>query len=272
MQHSRFVAACAALALAPAAPAAAAQAPRTRFLNELNWMEVAELVPARISTVLLPVGTLEAHGVGPNGADNLVPEALARDLAPELDALVAPLIPYGVNTSLDEYPGTFGVSEGAFRAYAESVLRGLARMGIRNIVVLNGHGPNYGPLNDAALAVFRDTDARILVLNWWTLTEDVTQEVFGTTGGHAGVNETAALLAVAPDHVHPQRYRPEQASPLQPDAWRAYPFPSAIGLYRAGAGYPEFDRAKAARYWRRVEERVLALVRDVLAKWDAGGR
>ncbi|MBI4513037.1 MAG: creatininase family protein [Gemmatimonadetes bacterium] len=218
---------------------AGAQDLKTRQLNELNWMEVGALVPSRIQTVLLPVGTLEAYGVGPNGADNVVPDALARDLAPRLDALIAPLIPYGVNTSLDEYAGTFGVSGDAFRAYALHVLRGLARTGFRNIVVLNGHGPNYEPLNDAALQVFR---------------------------------ETAALLAVRPDLVHPERYRPEQTSPIQSDAWRAYPFPSTIGLYQPGQGYPQFDARKAQEYWKLVEERVLELVRDVIRKWEAGGR
>ncbi len=255
--------------VAVAADSAAAQ--HSRELNQLNWMEVEELVPSRIATVLLPVGTLEAHGVGPNGADNLVPEALAADLAEELDALIAPTISYGVNTSLDEYAGTFGVTPDVLRATAKQVYAGLARTGFSNIIVLNGHGPNFAPLNEAALEVFRESDARILVINWWSATPHVTEEIFGQGGGHAGINENAALLAVAPDAVHPELYRPEQATAFS-DAWRAYPFPSSIGLYRPGEGYPEFDREKAERYFRRVEEEVLAIVRDVIGKWDAGGR
>ena len=243
----------------------------SRHLNDLNWMEVADLVPQRVQTVLLPVGTLEAHGVGPNGADNLVPEALAEHLAGELDAFIAPTIAYGVNTSLDEYAGTFGVSSNVLRTLAQEVLTGLAKTGFRNIIVVNGHGPNYGPLNHAALEVFRETDARILVFNWWSATAHVTEEIFGQQGGHAGLNENAALMAVAPDAVHPELYRREQATAFS-DAWRAYPFPSTIGLYRAGEGYPEFDRAKAERYFRRVQEEVLELIRDVISKWEAGGR
>ncbi len=41
----------------------------TREMNDLNWMEFRELVPARIQTVLLPTGTMEAHGVANNGAE-----------------------------------------------------------------------------------------------------------------------------------------------------------------------------------------------------------
>jgi creatinine amidohydrolase len=249
-----------------------APAQHSRHLNELNWMEVEELVPMRIQTVMLPVGTLEAHGVGPNGADNLVPEALAAYLAGELDGLIAPTVPYGVNTSLDEYAGSFGIGPDVLEALAKQVLTGLARTGFRNIIVLNGHGPNFDPLNEAAIAVFRETDARVLVINWWSATADVTEEVYGQQGGHAGLNENAALMVVAPDAVHPELYRPEQATPFNSGAWRAYPFPTTIGLYKPGEGYPDFDREKAERYFGRVEEEVLAIVRDVIAKWEAGGR
>jgi creatinine amidohydrolase len=259
------------LALLIVAPGAAT-AQHSRRLNDLNWMEVEELVPDRVHTALLAVGTLEAHGVGPNGADNLVPEALADYLAGELDALVAPTISYGVNTSLDEYAGTFGISADVLEALAKQVLTGLADTGFRNIIVLNGHGPNFTPLNDAAIEVFRETDARIMVINWWSATADVTAEVFGEQGGHAGLNENAAMMVVAPDAVHPELYRREQATPFNNDAWRAYPFPTAIGLYVEGEGYLDFDREKAERYFRRVEEEVLAIVSEVIEKWEAGGR
>jgi creatinine amidohydrolase len=246
----------------------ATPSPPTRDLVGLNWMEVHELVPARLRTVLLPVGTLEAHGVVPNGADILVPDSLAARLAPELGALIAPTLNYGVNTSLDEYPGTFGISEGLLREIAAEVMRGLAETGFRNIIVLNGHGPNFGPLNEAARAVFRESDARVLVVNWWSITADITEEIFGAQGGHAGNNETAAILALRPDLVRPERYEgPSQATPFS-TGWQAWPFPSSIGLYAPGQGYPEFDRDKAIRYFDLVVERVRSLAADVIAKWE----
>ncbi|MGH7540550.1 MAG: creatininase family protein [Gemmatimonadota bacterium] len=212
-------------------PAVAAQEPPARRLADLNWMEVGELVPGRIRTVLLPVGTLEAHGVVPNGADILVPDSLASRLAPDFDALIAPALAYGVHTSLDEYPGTFGISD----------------------------------------TLLRETEARILVLNWWSVTPDVTEEVYGTRGGHAGNNETAAVLALRPDLVRAERYvGPEQATPFG-TGWQAWPFPSSIGLYAPGEGYPDFDRDKATHYFEGVVERVRELVLDVIAKWDRAG-
>ena len=35
--------------------------------EELNWMEFEKLVPEKYDTVILPVGTMEAHGVAPIG-------------------------------------------------------------------------------------------------------------------------------------------------------------------------------------------------------------
>ncbi len=64
---------------------------------------------------------------------------------------MAPLIPYGVTGSLDGYPGTFQVSEAAYRPFVADVLKGLARAGFRNIIVVNGHGgPQTAILNELA--------------------------------------------------------------------------------------------------------------------------
>src|SRR5205085_8993481 len=35
----------------------------TREMERINWMEFKEVVPSKITTVLLPTGTLEPHGV-----------------------------------------------------------------------------------------------------------------------------------------------------------------------------------------------------------------
>jgi creatinine amidohydrolase len=242
----------------------------TRLLEELNWLEARERLSS-VQTVLLPVGTIEPHGVVNNGADVTVPYELALRLAPRVDALVAPTVPYGVTVTLDEYPGAHGVSTESFEAYVHDVMRGLAVMGFRNLVVVNGHGPNGEPLRRAAERVFRETDARILVTEWWSLTADIAQEVYGDAGGHAGSNETGAVLAVRPELVHPQRYAGDAMATARGEGWTAYPFPSSIVLYEAGEGYPDFDREKAARFLDGVVDRLAELITDVVTKWDRAG-
>src|SRR6266446_3855367 len=116
------------------------RAPSARELERINWMEFREWVPAKINTVLLPLGTIEAHGVTANGTDILAPVAMAREIAPRVNAVIAPVIPYGFTGILDAYPGSFTVPEDAYRAYARAVLVGLAKNKFKNIMMLNGHG------------------------------------------------------------------------------------------------------------------------------------
>lgn len=244
---------------------------RNRLLNELNWLELQGVVPDSIQTVVLPAGTLEPHGVVNNGADNTVPVALAAQLAIRLNALIAPVVPYGVTTTLDEYPGTFAISPATFEEYVYEVMKGLAHNGFRNIIVINGHGPNGPPLRAAAERVWRETDARLLVTEWWSMTADITEALYGTQGGHAGNNETAAVLAIRPDLVHEDLYSGVDMTTPRGNGWTAYPFPSSILLYQEGQGYPDFDRQKAEQFFARVVERLETVINDVIQKWERAG-
>jgi len=217
-----------------------AQTPAARDLNDLNWQEFRDLVPARIETVLLPTGTLEAHGAINNGADNTAPQALARAMAKDLNALVAPLIPYGVTGSLDGYPGTFQIGEPAYRAFMTDIITGLAKQGFKNIVVVNGHGgPQTAILSEIAEKVGRSERTRILVANWWAICSDVTVKVFGEDGGHAGWNETAFVQAVDRTLVKPQLHSKDmelpRAAPGTSGHWR--PTCARRARRRAGAAH-----------------------------------
>jgi creatinine amidohydrolase len=274
------------LAAALAAPASGAQTasgsvsaargktapPTTREMALLCWQEFGELVPARIDTVLVPFGSLEPHGVIPNGTDSLAPEAMARDIAERVDALMAPVLNYGMTDAMKAYPGAVSIPAEAYAAFAESVLDNLAANGFQNLIVLNGHGGNTATLNAVATRVANARRVRVLVVNWWTLADDITKEVFGQNGGHAGNNETAYIQAFLPAHIHPERYKPEMASPLPPaGAYYSVPVTSTILLYEKGQGYPTFDAAQAQAYFRRVNERVAEIVLDTIAKWDMAG-
>lgn len=256
-----------------AAPTAAAQ-PTTRELERINWMELREFVPARASTVLLPLGTLEPHGVTANGADIIAPVAIARTLAPRLNAFIAPVVPYGITGGMDAYPGAFTIPEEAYRPYLRAVLLGLAKNQFRNIILLNGHGGGQtAVLNALATEVGREARVRILVVNWWSYCSDITLEVFGQDGGHAGNNETAFMLAIDPALVHQERYTgPEMttANPA-PGTWSAYPTPSSITLYQPNQGYPVFDAAQAKRYFDKVNDKLERLIAETIGKWDRAG-
>jgi creatinine amidohydrolase len=239
----------------------------------LCWQEFGELVPARVRTVLVPFGSLEPHGVIPNGTDSLAPEAMARDIAVRVDALIAPTLNYGVTEAMKAYPGAISVPAATYAPFAEAVLDNLAANGFKNIIVLNGHGGNTAVLNEAATRVANARRVRVLVVNWWTLADDITKAVFKQNGGHAGNNETAYMQAIVPEHIHPERYKPEMATPnpAPSGAYYAVPVQSTILLYEKGQGYPTFDAAQAKEYFRKVNDRVAELVLDTIKKWDLAG-
>ena len=233
-------------------------------------MEFRELVPSKIDTVILPTGTIEPHGVINNGADNTAPVAIAKAIAKDINAIVAPVIPYGMTGSMDAYPGAFSISEEAYRLYVRDVLRGLAKSGFKTIVIMNGHGgPQTAVLNAVAAEVGAEKKVRTLVINWWSYASDVTQEVFGQDGGHAALNETAFVQAIDPKLVHPERYKDEMVTPNPaPGTYSAYPSPSAITLYKAGQGMVSFDQKKADAYFAKVNAKVAGLILEMKRKWD----
>lgn len=245
----------------------------TREMDRINWMEFREVVPARIQTVILSTGTLEPHGVVNNGADNTAPTAIAHRIARRVNAMIAPTLPYGITGSLEAYPGAFQISEAAYRPFVKQVLEGLAKNGFRNIIVLNGHGgPQTAVLTAVAAEVSAERHVRTLVVNWWSFASDVTKQVFGEDGGHAGLNETAMIQAIDSTLVHPERYKDDLATAYPaPGTWSAAPFPSSIGLYQPGQGYPKFDQKKADEYFTKVADKVANLVLEMVHKWDLAG-
>ncbi|MCY7344652.1 MAG: creatininase family protein [Pyrinomonadaceae bacterium] len=245
----------------------------TREMDRINWMEFKEVVPSKIQTVLLSTGTLEPHGVINNGADNTAPTAIAQKIAPTVNAMIAPTLPYGMTGSLEAYPGAFQITEAAYRPFVKQILEGLAKNGFKNIIILNGHGGGQtAVLNSLAAEVSAEKKVRILVINWWSFASDETKEVFGEDGGHAGLNETAFIQAIDPTLVHPERYNADLATPYPlAGTWTAVPFPSSIGLYQKGQGYPKFDQKKADLYFTKVTDKVADLVNEVVRKWNLAG-
>src|SRR3984885_14918410 len=99
------------LVLASYPGAVRAQQPSSRSMDDLNWQEFRQLVPAKIKTVILTVGTLEAHGFINNGAANTVPLGIAHAIAAAVNAITGPHIPYGITDILAPSPGSLRIPE-----------------------------------------------------------------------------------------------------------------------------------------------------------------
>lgn len=240
---------------------------RTRRIDELTWLEFRELVPERTRAVLLPVGTLEAHGVTALGTDSILATALAERIAERVNALVAPTVPYGVTRSLLSYPGSSSVTTEGFERYMWDACISLADAGFRRIGVINGHGGNTASLKELCFRLNRERRILCLVVDWWVLCADATREVYGHEGGHAGTDENAMMLALRPELVRKELYRTDLSAQAQPGLVTA-PFPGSIILYERGEGEPDFDPDRARRLFELVVDRTAAAIEQVFRRWQ----
>jgi creatinine amidohydrolase len=250
-----------------------ADTPSTREMNLINWNEFARFVPDKIQTVLLPVGTLEPHGVIPNGSDNIAPQSMALDISERVNAMIAPTLNYGVTGSMSAFPGAFEISPKAYRLFTSDIIKGLAKNKFKNIIILNGHGgPQTAILKEISEGLSQKYRVRILVINWWSLTSKDIEDVFKENGGHAGNNETAYIQAINPNYVHKELFNKDMATPYpNGSAWSAYPYPSSIGLYEEGQGYPTFNEQQSKEYYQLVNKHVGDFIMEVIRKWNMAG-
>jgi creatinine amidohydrolase len=162
-----------------------------------------EKVENRAMTAILPVGSVEAHGMHcPLGADNIAPLEFCRRLEaryPE-QLIVLPIIPYGHNWELAHFSGTIAIPSRVFGEFVAETGKEVGRWGIKDLVIMNGHGGNNAALHEA-MEDMGNAGMRTVLISWWL---DYAQEIRTITSGqgHAGEDETAVMLALAPDWVH----------------------------------------------------------------------
>ncbi|MCI0330325.1 MAG: creatininase family protein [candidate division Zixibacteria bacterium] len=237
-------------------------------LARLTWQEFSENVPGRRDAAILPVGTIEAHGVTSLATDVLIPEKIAEEIADRLKAVVLPAVAYSLTRSLYGYPGSLTVKPAAFEAYLSEILDSCADHKFRKVVILNGHGGNSSSLNKVGLEGFHRTGLKIAVVHWWILAAEVCREVYRESGGHAALDENAFILAFWPELVKKERYKPEMIY-LHQEGLEAYPNPGSIITYTKGEGHLDFDLAKAKKYALGAIEKVAVHLEDVFQRWEA---
>lgn len=235
-----------------------------RRIDEISSKEFRDIVPHKTDLAFLPVGTIEAHGGGgPLGTDIIIPLDLACELAERLNGLVAPPISYGLTHSLYPYPGSLSLSEDTFCKLMKDIILGLKKNGIRRVVVLNGHGGNTRAIKEVIQDVGREI--YIVSIDWWVLVKDITREVFGEGGGHAGCDEVSIVYAIDEELIKPEYFEREDEFEYK-DGFYASPFPGNVIIYK-GEGRPVFDKEKAKEFRRRVIDYLEDFLRKVFAGW-----
>ena len=209
------------------AAGAGAQTPDTVLLEELTWTEVRDAVRAGKTTIIIPAGGTEQNG--PHmalGKHNARVKALSQDIARQLgDALVAPVIAYvpegGIvpPTGHMRYPGTITAPDEAFQKVLEFAARSFKQHGFRNVVLLGDHGSTQAGQKAVAARLNREwaaTGVRVHAIEEYYRAGEIDVprllRARGYTeaelGRHAGLADTALMLATDARMVRADRLRP----------------------------------------------------------------
>ncbi len=216
-----------------------------RRMQYMNWVDFKKAVPQRIKTAILPIGTMEAHGIIPLGTDNIIPEHIAMEIADKIDAIIAPTLNYGITRSLLPYPGSITLKEETFVSIVQEVAYGLADNGFKTIILMNGHGGHIEELKQVAHNLWLQKKTKSIIIHWWFLTEHLVKKIWGEAGGHAGLDETAMIFAIDRGLVK-EKYLKKEMAMQRKQGFRPTPFPGSIILYKEGEGFPKLDnRCKA---------------------------
>jgi creatinine amidohydrolase len=187
--------------------------PATVFLGEMTNVEVETFLKSH-HTVIVPTGATEQHGPhGPLLTDVLIPQEIARRVAPRVGAVVAPPINYALSYPHVGFLGLVHIKIPTFMALVEDLCLSFATAGFKRIVFLNGHYDNtYAIAYACANAAYKmPTDVKAFPVNYWDgFTAEDSAAYFGLEKGlHANAAETSAILAINPNLVDLERANSE---------------------------------------------------------------
>ena len=210
--------------------------------------------------LILPVGALEAHGPHlPLGADEIQARGTAEALAAELDALIAPSLPFGHCLPSRPFPGTASLTLGTLDALVYELLNEFVRMGARRVLLLSGHAErgHMAALRDAAARTMGEHPAvRIVVVSDYEFVYELRGELAPATDGHGGLLETSRVMALAPELVGEARpVVTPRYSPLVPASPTTAEWPESV---------QGDTRAATAELGAKVQAHVLKRLREVV--------
>lgn len=244
-------------------------------LADLKWTDVAAL--PRSTPIVIPIAALEQHGRHmPLFTDSLLLGEVIRRTKESFtkEVVFTPLMWLGNSEHHLDFPGTLSASPRIYLDLLEDLVENFLFHGFQRIVLVNGHGGNIVPAQQALFEVrqnHRDRDDLLLLsTTYWTLgskPQELYPELKQPQMGHAGEWETSMILRLAPhlvsdiSHLEPVEF----GSPFEPGhrAWitKERTSPGHIG-------YPADATAeKGEKLFTTFTSDVVSFLKRVIA-WD----
>ncbi len=176
------------------------------ILEEISMKEF-EKKASKIKTVIIPVGSLEAHGPHlPLGTDTIEVYEMAKEVAQLVDVFVAPPLFYGVCRSTSKHPGTVGITGDTLRNLIGDLVKSLHANSLKNFIIISGHASSVhlSALEEAGESLLSEmpSDVNIAVVSAYALAQKAAGKVCETENDyHAGEIETSLMLHLKPHLV-----------------------------------------------------------------------
>jgi creatinine amidohydrolase len=183
--------------------------PRKVLLWESTRKEFREaLEGGRLKTVVIPTGSTEQHNehlamIHDTASVTLVAQKAALLVYPQ--AMVTPPVSIGISPHWMDRKGTLTLKKETFLAVVYDICESLQVHGVKNILVLNGHGGNVAPLRESVPGYAKKLGIRIETNSYWdAYTPEIIRRYMesGKAPGHAAEFETSFAMAAFPERIH----------------------------------------------------------------------
>ncbi len=190
-------------------------------LTETNLSRLRDSLP---EVAVIGTGAIEAHNLHlPEGQDFLhtshIVNKVTRIAWEKTQSVIClPLIPYGVDCNLLNYPLTIHIEQITLDLIIKNIAASLVNHGIRKIVLINGHGGNS--FSALTRQIQHDLDVYFFVCNWYEVGMDQYDTIFQKPDDHAGELETSVALELFPELVEIDNALDGKTRPFQFEALR----------------------------------------------------
>lgn len=179
------------------------------LLSEMTWPQVDNLT--RKTPVVIPIAALEQHGHHmPVFTDSLLLGEIVRRVSGQMGSRILwlPLTWIGNSHHHLDFPGTVSASPRLYMDLLIDLMENMIHHGFQRIVLLNGHGGNIVPAQQATFELRQKlrtrSDLLLLSTTYWTLggrPNTILPSIQQERMGHACEWETSMMLRIRPELV-----------------------------------------------------------------------
>ena len=170
----------------------------SRFWADLTTTDFAGLDPTA-TVAVLPLGATEQHGPHlPLGVDTRLVDGIVTAALPllpaDLPVLFLPTQSIGLSPEHARFAGTLSLSADTLMRLWKDIGAGVARSGVKKLVLFNAHGGHVGAMDVVARELRESHDLIVYSVSWFNLPLDDANARFDADehrfGVHAGDIET----------------------------------------------------------------------------------